>query len=115
MSKESAQESWEENFFDEHNICGHLAEVQYSEYVLQYFSDHPAVVQAWLSEHPNPRLVGNNEDVLEDMPQALFRELITWFRASVLRVDQYNKWLETKIPDQPEGEFDTTEEAEGLR
>ena len=106
MSKNAQQESWEENFFEEHNICGKLEDVQYDELLLQFFSDHPAVVALWLSENPNPRLVGNNEDVLEDMPQSLYRELIVWYRASILRVDSYNKFLEARIPDMPEPEFE---------
>lgn len=102
MSKEADQMRFEEAFFEEHDIMGKLEDVQYDELLLQYFSDHPAVVQAWMSECPNPRLVGNNEDVLEDMPQSLYRELICWFRESQIRRDSWYKWIEARIPEQPE-------------
>ena len=116
MSKEADQMRFEEAFFEEHDIMGKLEDVQYDELLLQYFSDHPDIVEEWLSEFPNAELVGNNKSVLEDMPQRLFRELIVWYRSSQVRIDSWANWLEARLPNMPEpSDYDTTEEQEGIR
>ena len=102
MSKDAAQARFEEAWFEEHDIMGKLEDVQYDELLLQYFNDYPAIFEQWLSENPQPRLCSNGKNPIEDMPQSIYRELITWYRSSQLRVDSYYKWLETRLPEMPD-------------
>ena len=102
MSKDAAQARFEEAWFEEHDIMGKLEDVQYDELLLEYLTHNPKYLEAWLSESPNAKLTGNNKNLLEDMPQRLYRELICWFRGSQVRVDAWASWLEARIPNMPD-------------
>lgn len=102
-----------ERWLEEHDIMGSIGELRYDELLLEYLNNNmKAFVVEWAKEEG---LKVDATNPCDWMPQAKYMDLIVDFRASQLRVDSYNKWLEARIPDQPEGEFDTQEEAEGLR
>ena len=88
-----------ERWFEEHDIMGELEAVQYDELLLQFLNDHPQYLKEWILRNPTARIIAETKNLIEDMPQSLYRDLICWFRESQIRVDHWAKWLEARIPE----------------
>ncbi len=52
---------------------------------------------------------------LDNLDNETYEQFLRWFESDPSKVKIWNDWLIDRIPDAPEEEFDTTEEANGLR
>jgi len=84
-----------------------------NELLLEFLWKSPQLLEEFKADHKEVLI--KPLETLGTMNEEMYNLFLKWFEASSYRLKAWYDWLEKRIPDGPVPDFDTTEEAEGLR